>query len=62
MHAACIVSSLLYHVFIAPGMAADDGYLDANDLQQSFGRTADVKQMIAAADKNGDGKVSFIHT
>ncbi len=37
--------------------AADDGFLDAHDLQQSFGNTADVKQMIAAADKNGDGKV-----
>lgn len=36
---------------------ADDGFLDATDLEQSFGRGADVKQMIAAADKNGDGKV-----
>lgn len=35
----------------------DDGYLNATDLEQSFGRTADVKQMIAAADRNGDGKV-----
>ncbi len=36
---------------------ADDGFLNATDLEQSFGRTADVKQMIAAADRNGDGKV-----
>ncbi|EIE18745.1 hypothetical protein COCSUDRAFT_68180 [Coccomyxa subellipsoidea C-169] len=37
----------------------NDGFLDAHDLQQSFGNTADVKQMIAAADKNGDGKIDY---
>ena len=36
---------------------ADDGFISAKDLEQSMGRGADVKQMIAAADKNGDGKV-----
>ncbi|BDA49727.1 probable calcium-dependent protein kinase [Coccomyxa sp. Obi] len=36
-----------------------DGYLNASDLEQSFGRTADVKQMIAAADRNGDGKIDY---
>lgn len=38
-------------------MHADDGYINANDLELSLGRGADVQQMIAAADKNGDGKV-----
>ncbi len=36
---------------------ADDGFLSASDLEKSLGSGADVKQMIAAADKNGDGKV-----
>ena len=36
---------------------ADDGYLSAKDLELSLGGGADVQQMIAAADKNGDGKV-----
>jgi len=36
---------------------ADDGFISAKDLELSMGRGADVKQMIAAADKNGDGKV-----
>ena len=35
----------------------DDGFISAKDLELSMGRGADVKQMIAAADKNGDGKV-----
>lgn len=38
-------------------LRADDGFISAKDLEFSMGRGADVKQMIAAADKNGDGKV-----
>lgn len=40
---------------------ADDGFLSAKDLELSLGRGADVQQMIAAADKNGDGKVLAQH-
>ena len=39
------------------GLFTDDGFISAKDLELSMGRGADVKQMIAAADKNGDGKV-----
>ena len=38
-------------------LLTDDGFISAKDLELSMGRGADVKQMIAAADKNGDGKV-----
>ena len=38
-------------------LCTDDGFISAKDLELSMGRGADVKQMIAAADKNGDGKV-----
>lgn len=34
-----------------------DGFLDAEDLRKSLGESADVMQLIKAADKNGDGKV-----
>ena len=34
-----------------------DGYLTAADLTGALGHTEDVKQLIAAADRNGDGKL-----
>jgi len=37
----------------------NDGFISAKDLELSMGRGADVKQMIAAADKNGDGKIDY---
>lgn len=37
-----------------------DGYLDADDLRKSLGESADVMQLIKAADKNGDGKVGAL--
>ena len=40
---------------------ADDGFLSAKDLELSLGHGADVQQMIAAADNNGDGKVLCQH-
>lgn len=36
-----------------------DGYLNANDLQQHFGRDANVDRMIQAADKDKDGRISL---
>ena len=35
-----------------------DGFLDADDLRKSLGNSADVDQLIKAADTNGDGKAS----
>ena len=32
-----------------------DGFLTADDLHTALGRSEDVKQLIAAADINGDG-------
>jgi len=37
----------------------NDGFLSAKDLELSLGHGADVQQMIAAADKNGDGKIDY---
>lgn len=34
-----------------------DGYISKDDLQKALGRTADVEQMISAADANGDGRI-----
>jgi len=36
-----------------------DGFLDAEDLRKSLGESADVMQLIKAADKNGDGKIDY---
>ena len=32
-----------------------DGFLTSDDLTSALGHTEDVKQLIAAADKNNDG-------
>jgi hypothetical protein len=34
-----------------------DGFISASDLHQALGRGDDVKQLIAAADANGDGRI-----
>ena len=36
-----------------------DGFLTADDLHTALGRSEDVKQLIAAADANGDGELWF---
>lgn len=33
-----------------------DGFLSSEDLHKALGRSEDVKQLIAAADANGDGE------
>lgn len=38
-------------------MQDKDGYLTASDLTSALGHTEDVKQLIAAADRKGDGKL-----
>ena len=34
--------------------------MTANDLQTALGRSEDVKQLIAAADTNGDGQLQIL--
>ncbi len=50
------VSTGLSHCLTAAGVVQDkDGFISASDLHQALGRGDDVKQLIAAADANGDG-------
>jgi len=37
----------------------EDGFLNKDDLKKLLGNQQDVDQLIAAADTNGDGKISF---
>ena len=53
----CVVNAWEAAVHLITHFSTDDGFISAKDLELSMGRGADVKQMIAAADKNGDGKV-----
>lgn len=36
-----------------------DGFITADELKMKLGSQADVSQLIAAADKNGDGKIDY---
>ena len=36
-----------------------DGFVTAEDLRMKLGSQEDVGQLIAAADKNGDGKIDY---
>eukprot|EP00884_Botryococcus_braunii_P005172 jgi/Botrbrau1/14656/Bobra.0108s0017.1 len=36
-----------------------DGFISASDLRAKLGNAADVAQLIAAADKNGDGRIDY---
>lgn len=36
-----------------------DGYIDADELRAALGPQTDVRQLIEAADKNKDGKISY---
>ena len=37
----------------------NDGFITADELRLKLGAQADVGQLIAAADKNGDGKIDY---
>lgn len=37
----------------------NDGFVTADDLRMKLGAQADVAQLIAAADRNGDGKIDY---
>ena len=37
----------------------NDGFVTAEDLKSKLGSQEDVGQLIAAADKNGDGKIDY---
>ena len=37
----------------------NDGFITADELRLKLGSQADVSQLIAAADKNNDGKIDY---
>ena len=47
------------HAYFVSGYRNHDGFITADELKLKLGSQADVSQLIAAADKNGDGKIDY---